>query len=72
MAKGLLGSGSGDDTNKPKLARSTHPLVVPGYPDQTGAADVVAARRNIATQGVMESRQLRANKSAGLKPPGKR
>jgi hypothetical protein len=68
----LLGSGSGKGTNAPKLAKSSAPLTVPGYPALTGAPDVVAARMNIATQGIMEMRQLKKNKSAGLRPPGKR
>ena len=41
--------------------------VVPNAPALSGAADVVQQRTAQATQGVMEKKQLKKNKSAGLR-----
>ncbi|HKV43859.1 MAG TPA: hypothetical protein VJT32_04180 [bacterium] len=37
----------------------------------TGGTTDAKARTNVATQGTMLHKQLKKNKSAGMKPPGK-
>lgn len=66
----LLGSGSKGRTNNPKLRGGG--TLPPGVdmldPAESGAPDTVLQRSAAAMKGVMLSRQLRKNKSTGLKP----
>jgi hypothetical protein len=70
MAKKLLGSGSKGRTGNSKFRGSrTVPAGMgdPTNPSSMAAPDVVQDRKNRATAGTMLSKQLRKNKSMGLR-----
>lgn len=70
MGKKLLGSGSkGRTGNKALRGSRTVPAGMgdPTNPSSMAAPDVVQDRKNRATSGTMLSKQLRSNKSSGLK-----
>lgn len=67
-----LGSGKTGRVNQGGNIKSAagEPLVVPTAPGLSGDAATVQQRTAQATQGAMESGQLRKNKSAGIKLGG--
>lgn len=70
MAKNLLGSGSKGRTANPKFGRAPTNLT-PGQstdPSQRQNPDANQRVMNEATKGVMQKKQLKKNKSSGLKP----
>lgn len=72
---GLLGSGSKGRTHNPsfKGTRGTPANIDMLRPAESGDKGVVEQRKNEATKGVMQKRQLKSNKSIGLgKLTGKR
>jgi hypothetical protein len=69
--KGLLGSGSSGRTANKKFGTGAPSIPVPGQsvdPSQRQNPDVNARNLAEAQKGVMLSKQLRKNKSTGLKP----
>lgn len=69
MARGLIGGSKGGRTGNRnfKGGGTTPPGVDMLNPAASGNPDVVQQRAAQATKGVMQSKQLRKNKSTGIK-----